>query len=228
MRRTLRWRSRRRSWRRRPPRAQAGPTLDEVRARLAAYLTAYAEQYSSTIATEHYKQTYGSGRTRGERTLDAEFGIVRLPGGALWLGFRDVTQVDGQPIADREGRLAKLFLDPSSESLKQADAITEESTRFNVGPILRTVNNPAVVLEALDARNQSRFKFSKGGEETLNGVRVWVLRFDEQARPTIITTSKGEDEPIQGRAWVDPGEGRLLRVEITVTAITHEPSALPS
>ena len=80
------------------------------------------------------------------------------------------------------------------------------------------MNNPTVVLEALDARNQGRFKFSKGGEDTLDGTRAWTLRFTEQARPTFITTFKGEDEPLTGRAWVDPMVGRLLRVEITVAA----------
>ena len=183
---------------------------------MAAYLAAYADQYSSTIATEHYTQSYGGGVAFRQRVLEAEFGIVRLPGHSQWLAFRDVTRVDGQPIADREGRLAKIFADPSADALKRANTITEESTRFNVGPILRTVNNPAVVLEALDARNQSRFKFSKGGEETLAGARVWMLRFTEQARPTFITTFKGENEPLVGRAWVDPIAGRLLRAEITI------------
>jgi hypothetical protein len=205
------------------PGAQAGPSLDEVLSRLATYLTAYAASYSSTIATEHYTQTYGSGRTRGTRTLDAEFGIVRLPGSAGWVGFRDVTHVDGREIQDRDGRLAKLFLDPSYASLQQADAITKESTRFNVGPIQRTVNNPTTVLVALDARNQWRFRFSKGGEQTLNGVRVWILRFAEQARPTIVQTLTGENEPMKGRAWIDPASGRLWRVEIDIEALSINP-----
>jgi hypothetical protein len=205
------------------PRAQAVPALDEVLTRLADYLTAYAEEYSSTVATEHYTQTYSSGSTRGQRTLEAEFGIVRLPGDAGWVGFRDVTRVDGRPIADREGRLGKLFLDPSLKSMKQAEAISEESTRFNVGPIRRSVNNPTTVLIALDARNQTRFKFSKDGETMLNGTRVWILRFAEQVKPTIIQTLAHNDEPMQGRAWVDAVTGRLMRAEITVKTITMNP-----
>jgi hypothetical protein len=205
------------------PGAQVGPTLDDVLARLADYLTNYSASYSSTIATERYRQTYASGRTRGERALEAEFGIVRLPGTAGWVGFRDVTRVDGRQIEDREGRLARLFLAPSSASLKQADAITEESTRFNVGPIQRTVNNPTCVLVALDPRNQPRFKFSKGGEQTLNGARVWILRFTEVVRPTIIQTLSGENEPIQGRAWVDPSSGRLLRAELGLATVSMHP-----
>jgi hypothetical protein len=153
-----------------------------------------------------------------QRTLQAEFGIVRLPG-HQWLAFRDVTHVDGKAIADREGRLATLFQNPSADELKRADAITEESTRFNVGPIRRTVNNPAIVLDALDAANQSRFRFSKDGEETLEGVRVWRLRFTEQARPTFIRTFNDDDAPLVGRAWVDPIVGRLMRAEIAIPAM---------
>ena len=51
-----------------------------------------------------------------------------------------------------------------------------------------------------------------------NGTPVWVLRFVEKTRPTFITTSKGEDEPLAGRAWVEPDSGRLLRAEIDVAA----------
>src|SRR6186713_1199379 len=85
------------------PRAQSTPVLSDVLARLATYLTAYEEEYASTIASEHYTQTVLT--PRRSRTLDAEFGIVRLPGQSPWLGFRDVIRVDGQPIQDREGRL---------------------------------------------------------------------------------------------------------------------------
>jgi hypothetical protein len=198
--------------------------VDGVLARMAAYLAAYGDQYSSTIATERYTQSYGGNGSRtayAQRTLVAEFGMVRLPGSSQWLGFRDVTTVDGQRVPDHEGRLAKLFQVSSADALKQADKITEESTRFNIGPILRTMNNPAIVLEALDARNQARFKFSKSGEDTLNGTHVWTLRFIEQARPTFITSFAGDNEPLTGRAWVDPVVGRLLRVELAIPALSR-------
>jgi hypothetical protein len=129
-----------------------------------------------------------------------------------------VTRVDGKPVADREDRLVSLFQNWSEGALKQADKITEESTRFNVGLVSRTVNNPFIVLDALDARNQARFIFSKDGEDTMDRTRVWVLRFVEKTRPTFITTSKGEDEPLTGRAWVEPDSGRLLRAKIDIAA----------
>ena len=91
--------------------AQTPPSLDEVVARLAAYMRAYAQDYAATIAAEHYSQFAG----RRTTILDSEFGIVRLPGnGVLWLGLRDVVRVDGKPVPDRENRLAEVFGTASS------------------------------------------------------------------------------------------------------------------
>src|SRR5476651_1535501 len=92
------------------PQAQA-PTLAEVLERLKAYQAAYAQQYSSTIATEHCKQTsgYPNGRSYEQAVLESDFGIVRVPGGDGWLGFRDVYRVNGRAVQDRQDRLAILF-----------------------------------------------------------------------------------------------------------------------
>jgi hypothetical protein len=205
--------------------AQKPPSLKEVLARMAAYLTAYADQYAYTVAEEHYTQrTFGV--TQRTRVLDSEFGIVRLSGRTPWLGFRDVTRVNGDAIADREGRLAKLFETGAPASLDQAAKITEESTRFNLGPIVRSVNNPAVVLDLLDVQNQSRFRFSKTGEDAVNGIPVWILRGREVDKPTLIRSTKGENEPAELRAWVDPMTGRLLRAEVTVSALGMDGSFL--
>jgi hypothetical protein len=56
----------------------------------------------------------------------------------------------------------------------------------------------------------------KAGEETIDRVPVWVLRFNEIAKPTVIRTSLGDDQPATGRAWVDPLTGRLHRAEVIV------------
>ena len=39
-----------------PAAAQRAPSLEAVMARLTAYLKAYAQDYSATIADEHYSQ----------------------------------------------------------------------------------------------------------------------------------------------------------------------------
>src|SRR6476619_6843627 len=91
---------------------QAGPSLnlDEVMRRVAVYLRAYGEEYSATVATEHYLQTAAN----ESRTLESEFAIVKLSGVSTWLGFRDVVSVDGKPVPDREARLTRLFGDAAA------------------------------------------------------------------------------------------------------------------
>jgi hypothetical protein len=198
--------------------AQAPPTLAVVLSRLHAYLVEYGEEYSATIATERYRQTSGRANDplHREALLESDFGIIRVPGDAQWLGFRDVYRVDGKAVQDRNDRLARLFSDASGVSMSQATRIMADGARFNIGPVRRNINNPALVLRLLDPFNEFRLRFSKTDEETQDGVHLWVIRFDEQYTPTRVRTSQGEDEPAEGRVWVDPASGRLHRADITI------------
>jgi hypothetical protein len=81
---------------------------------------------------------------------------------------------------------------------------------------VRTINDPAIVLELLDGRHSPRMRFSHNGENTTNGVRTWVIRYQELGNPTIIRTRDRKDVPARGRAWVEPETGRILRAEATV------------
>ncbi len=195
-------------------RAQAPIALDLVLERFRAYMTTYGDEYASTIATERYEQNDGPVRA----TLESEFGIIRLQDTPQWLGFRDVRRVNGRDVTSRPARLAEIFTKPSAAALVTASRITAESAAFNIGPGRRTLNNPATILEVLDPRHHARFRFSKDGEGRVEGTRVWEVRLVEHARPTLVRTSAGEDEPIDGRAWIDPATGRLLRGEIKVVA----------
>ena len=88
------------------------------------------------------------------------------------------------------------------------------SAKFNIGAVRRTVNNPAVVLEVLAPRHHHRFRFSKNGEEQIGAIQAWVVRIFEETRPTIVRSSRGLDEPIEGRLWIDPNTGTLLRASL--------------
>jgi hypothetical protein len=213
--------------------AQApAPTLDEVLERMRAYLASYAKHLPAVIAAEKYQQRSGSGVRAQRRLLESDYGIIQVPGDLEWLGFREVLAIDGKPIADSAHRLAEIFADTvrlkpdttdrkstsakATARLSQARQIAEESARYNLGPIYRTINDPSFVLEFLDARNSHRMRFSKNGEETVGNVRSWVVKFQETGRPTIIQTTDRRDQPAQGRAWVDPSTGRILRAEASV------------
>ena len=153
---------------------------------------------------------------RNQRLLLSDYGLIQVPGDSEWLGFREVLAVDGKPVGDSAHRLAELLAKPSPVAVQQARRIAEESARYNIGPVVRTINDPALVLELIDGRHAHRMKFSKNGEATIAQTRAWILRFEETGRPTIIRTRDLKDLPAHGRTWVDPESGRVLRVQATV------------
>jgi hypothetical protein len=141
---------------------------------------------------------------------------VRVQGAerTLWLAFRDVVEVDGRAVRDRQERLRRLFLAPPADALAQARAIAFESARYNIGDMVRTVNVPTLALEFLETAAQKRSRFRKVGEDTVDGARAWVVSFEERARPALIKTPRGQDVRTTGRAWIDPGTGRILKTEL--------------
>ncbi len=196
--------------------AQAEPALEVVLGRMHAYLKDYAKQLPAMIATERYQQRFGSGMRRSQRLLMSDYGLIQVQGDTEWLGFREVLSIDGKPVTDSAARLAELLARPSAQAMQQARLIAEESARYNIGPVVRTINDPAIVLELLDGRNSPRMRFSHNGENTIDGVRTWVLRYQELGNPTIIRTRDRKDVPARGRAWVEPETGRILRADASV------------
>lgn len=190
--------------------ADADPLRLHVRA-LSMFLETYLPKYAATVSNESYRQA-ALNRTM---ELESEFAAVQFDG--EWVGVRDVYQVNGRRIADREGRVARLFAGGDRESTRVlVDRIAEESARFNFGDVMRTVNSPAVIVGLLDPSGGRgwRVQFSDGRYESHGHGRIWTMRFEERARPTLIRTPQGGDIPAQGRIWMDAGG--LTRVDATV------------
>jgi hypothetical protein len=190
--------------------------VDGVVRRMQEYLSEYARHLPALIATEKYEQLAGLGARRQRRLLESDFGFIQVPNDPQWMGLREVYLVDGKRVTDSATRLAALFASPSAVAVRQARRIAEESARFNIGPIFRTINDPTMVLELLDGRNALRMRFTKDGEATMGGRRVWTVRFQETVRPSIIRTRDLQDLPAQGRAWIDSLTGRVHRAEATI------------
>jgi hypothetical protein len=92
--------------------------------------------------------------------------------------------------------------------------ILESNARFNLGAKRRTLNVPTLGLSLLHPRNQARFRWSKHGERTEQGRRLWVVHFDETAKPTVVRSQGGVDYPCRGSAWIDPEIGFVARTAI--------------
>jgi hypothetical protein len=169
------------------------------------------EELAVLVGDETYVESLFVGwesRARRRRSLAADVAWVPTGDAVVWVFFRDVREVDGGSVRDREARLEKLFPSgPTPEGRERARQILEESSRYNL--LRRTVNSPTVALSFLHPRNQARFAFRLAGQDEKEGVATWKVRFVEQARPTLIMTTRGQNLPASGLLWIQSGRGAL-------------------
>jgi hypothetical protein len=214
-------------------------TLESLLDRAGAYFLSFENRFSDVVTEERYVQEAlrpGSGldvavTRRGgfapqippsadRRELVSDFLLVKLPNTDEWLPFRDVFEVDNRRVRDREDRLSKLFLQPAPTALAQAQRIMEESARYNIGNIQRTINLPVFALEVLRPSTQSRFRFSRGKLDTSVGANVYEVDYREQSSPTLIHGVFGKDLFSHGRFWIEATTGRVLKSELLVDDMT--------
>jgi hypothetical protein len=223
-----------------PPRvtARQEPALSDVLQRAGSYVEAFQKQLSGIVAEETYVQEIlpivgmnARGR-RVQRRLRSDL-LLLLPEGAVtWVQFRDVFEVDGRPVRDRQDRLAKLFLNGDLSTAKQVEEIRAQSARYNIGSIVRTMNVPVLPLAVLAPSSQPRFRFTvddrRGdnrrpaiGSEAVPATptfRVsaegWIVKFQEVEGPTLVWTTGGGDIFSHGRFWIEPDTGRVLMSEM--------------
>jgi len=133
----------------------SAPPVSGLIARVTDYVRDYERRFSALVAEERYVQLLevrssqgGIGGTlsqanpgggmpssregRVRRVLKSDFLIARLEEGG-WMPFRDVYEVDGSRVADRNDRLARLFLKPGTSAVEQATGIMAERFRHNLG-----------------------------------------------------------------------------------------------
>ena len=229
------------------------PEVEEAVGRAAAYATAYETALSGLVAEEKYAQrTYkyqsqmvtdmptaggrplsGIAHMEGdwvpdaERKLRADFLLVKAQGGDRWLPFRDVFEVDGKAVREREQRLQNLFLKAPATAAERAAEINAESARYNIGFVERNVNLPTLALRYLDPARRAGLLFRRLGQSTVAGVRTWELAFAERGSPAVVRDGS-KDIPATGSFWIDPATGRVIRstmrlqigtvsIEVTVT-----------
>jgi hypothetical protein len=198
---------------------QSGPSVDAVIDRLGAYLLDYEKKVFELAADEEYEQWikrrsgYG-GSTVQKRKLRSTYFLVRLPDGQAWYGFRDVTSVDGRAVAAASRQMEQLLGERTLTAYEEALALTRASAKYNIGDIYRTINISLQTLELMHPKYRNRFDFSVAGRERIRGQDTAVVRFNERAAPSLINDGFGGDLLANGRIWVEPGSGAVLRTEL--------------
>jgi hypothetical protein len=209
-----------------PAQPPTGPlTLELVLQRMGTYVSAYGERAALIVAAETYTQRISTedGASFPPRKMLAEFAIVKAAGPTGWIGFRDVVQVDGENITDRRGRLLQLLSDTNGD-VSEAKRISNESARFNIGPISRNFNVPTTTLYFFHPATIGRFTFEVKSRKKIDGLDTWVLEFKETRRPTMVMTRDGRDVPCEGTVWVSPSDGTILRTQVTFRGFADDKS----
>jgi hypothetical protein len=190
---------------------------------MGAYVQSYGEKASIVVATERYTQEARTGDQAApeRRHTVADFAIVKAEGFGGWVGFRDVVEADGTGIPDRQGRLLRV-LSASAGSMDEARRLSDESARFNVGPIVRNFNVPTAALFFFRPDNLDRFKFTRkhAGRDG-----VWEIAFRETERPTLIRTPEGQSVPSEGSVWVNAADGTVVRTNLRMNKFATGTSA---
>jgi hypothetical protein len=215
--------------------AEDRPPLATILDRVGEYAVRFQHQVSGVVAEERYVQDSDKSDRPfvTHRELKSDLLLVRTSGETNgYVQFRDVFEVDGQPVRDRTDRLMKLFMTPTANgsaeaARRQAAQVMNESARYNIGRIDRNINVPLFALILLDPSYQPRFKYSVSTEHkgTPRGLPktaafrlaadTWELDYEEVKSPTVIRGDRNhEDAKSHGRIWIDPETSRVLITEL--------------
>jgi formylglycine-generating enzyme required for sulfatase activity len=208
--------------------------LEALLTRAAWYLDYFVDQFENVVAEETYIQDASvmmpifnpagrgapssapdTSRAR-HRDLKSDFLLVKSPATPDLVPFRDVLEVDGRPVRDRDERLAKLFINPSTDAMAHAERVRDEGARYNLGNMRSTIGNPMLALGILQLTYQPRFHFALGKEDKSVGAGVWIVEYKEEAPPAMIRGEAGGDLFSHGRLWVERATGRVMKTELQV------------
>ena len=191
-------------------------TADKGLARLLAAVARYVEAYephlSSMIAEEDYLQKIRRWRDREEQRTVSDFLFLKLPGAVNWVGFRDVYSIDGEPVREPQDRFTEI-LRAGGNVEKRAAELAAESARYNIGPVVRSINVPTLVLGWLAREPQRRFEFELKGQKKIAGVRCREVEFRERETPTLIRGRGDTNVPSFG-SFCASEDGRVWRTEL--------------
>jgi hypothetical protein len=213
---------------------QPGSGFTTVLSSAMRYAMNYEQRFALLAAEELYQQELlrppnpGSNLSRSNpgggmqgggpistQTIKSDFLLVQLGGdGEGWMPFRDAFEVKGRKLRERDDRLLKLFTSSHKDRFDKAAQLTNDSSKFNLGNVTRTINIPTLAMMFVHPRVNERFEFTDGGEETINGRVLRRALYKEVARPTLIKTSRGRDLALTGMLWIDPFTGTVVKTEL--------------
>ena len=202
------------------PAEVAEPGIVELLRRAGEYVLAWEEAFRVVVAEEVYVQRLRAspgGPVQATRQLGSDVVFVRAPDTALpWWLLRDVYEVDGKAVRDRQARLERLLVESPTAGFERARAIADEGARFNLGRSVRNFNVPTLALAFFRPDLQPRFSFERKGPATIEGRSFVEIAFRERQAPTVVRGPEAQPDVLAaGRAWIAE-DGTVARTELVL------------
>jgi hypothetical protein len=180
------------------------------------YVAEYEKQFAFLIADEEYTQMVfdADGRRAQTRVLKAEMFLTYLPADGEWMAVRDVIEVDGEAVKNREDLRALLA---KREELRLVKQLTWRNSRYNLGRVERNFNEPTLPLLLLDSKRKSRVKFDRKHVSRDEDVTLATLAFEEQEAPTLVATRNEGAVRAKGEFLLDAATGTIRRTVFQLT-----------
>jgi hypothetical protein len=148
------------------------------------------------------------------RVTRSEIFLTYLAAEEHWTTVRDVAEVDGVAVADRED-LASLIVREDVRSL--ARRLFAANARYNIGHVVRNFNDPLLALLPFSRAHRSRFRFDVAAvDRSRPGLVLATLRFRERDRPTLVRRTNGSPVYSSGEITMDASTGVIRRTRLVV------------
>ena len=197
---------------------QSDTSVETTLAAMRSYLAQYRQDLTFVIADElasqRVRRSPRESNTPEARTTTSTVHFRFVEDDNSWMAIREVQTVDGQP-AERGDSLAVALRDQQTGVV--ARNFKTYNSRFNIGKIVRTFNEPTLPLNILDPDRVSRFKFKRERSKVEDGVTLVTLSFREEpsARPFIYDL-RMQQAQVRGEFLVEAGTGRIRKTTLNV------------
>jgi len=198
---------------------QSNPPYLSVKALLekaSQYVAGYQRDFAFLVADEHVDQRTNR-PAPGEastRTTRGELFLTYLGAERRWIAVRDVAEVDGRPVTDRED-LAALLRRSSIAAI--APRIIIHNARHNLGNVVRNFNEPTIALLVLATPHVSQFRFNMGPIERHGpGLTLVTLTFREFEEPALVRSMTGGPAFATGEVTIEAETGRVRHTRLVV------------
>lgn len=190
-------------------------SVKAVVAAAGEYVTKYQRDMAYVLADELATQvvTGQDGERIGSRTTRAEIFLTYLPNEGTWIAVRDVREVDDAAVNDADDIGSLIRRAPLA---RLGAVIAEKNSRFNIGDVRRTFNEPTIGLLVASPVHHGRFKFDRVAVSR-GAAPMVTLKFTERERPTLISGTFGEPVFTRGEFDVDAASGRIERTHMEMT-----------